>query len=334
MKMILKKLFDGIPKKIRLPLFVLLKSPNKFFPTIRPDTPFWAKFYFDVMMFVYRNDVKKRNRLVDSIEFEEDVKIEVSKGYLVRNLLGIPIADKAIACCKDIVNKLDIEELSQKSKKSFLLQRDMSPNDPAVQPVFDLACDPMLVKPIAKYLGVTPVLHSAQIWISPNEQHEEGRSQDYHFDGEDKRQIKCFVNIEEVTEDSGPFTLIAADQSQEIYQKLRNDNLVRARNVKVDDTTVYGTGVVDQGISVCGETGMSAMVDTSKCYHYGSRPASKRRVVLQLHYCSPFSAKLPAWGRQNDYSFCRDGLEPQQIKIREAVLGLHHLALRASDNFK
>lgn len=50
-----------------------------------------------------------------------------------------------------------------------------------------------------------------------------GDSQRYHLDREDWSQVKCNVFLEDIDEDCGPLTVIPADESRKIFERLRKE---------------------------------------------------------------------------------------------------------------
>jgi hypothetical protein len=242
MKKLLKRIFDRIPAKLRSRLYVLIKQPGYFLPAVRPDTPFWASSYFHIMKTFHWREARQQRKIIGSISTSSSLEIKGDDGFLLFDLSSLRIAEDAIRCCEEVVKNMPLGKMESEAKKPFLLQEDLRPDNPKMRPVFDLACDPVLLKPITEYLGVAPALHSAQIWISPNKHRVAGRSQDFHFDGEDKKQVKCFINIEEVSEEAGPFTLIPAKRSMEVYQRLKNSGSIDRRNEKVGDNAIGAAG--------------------------------------------------------------------------------------------
>ncbi|WP_288349406.1 hypothetical protein [uncultured Thalassospira sp.] len=186
------------------------------------------------------------------------------------------------------------------SKKAFLHQLPLEIEDPVSAPIFDFASSPEVVLPIRNYFGSMPYLINCKIWYSPNDQ-VLGRSQFFHRDGEDTTQIKCFINIDEVTEATGPFSLLSAKDTSELMRKMKNDGVdVSKHNLKYEDEIVFKYVNPEKVIRAVGPAGQYSFVDTSRCLHYGSRPLvdnSQGRLVLMLHFSRAFSRELPTYGK-------------------------------------
>ena len=90
-----------------------------------------------------------------------------------------------------------------------------------------------LVKIISKYIDCFLFLR-AELY-SPNKINFTGRSQNWHIDGEDTKQIKVFIPLEKVDEFSGPLNFIDASNSYNIYSNLKKNRIIKTRNTKLSD---------------------------------------------------------------------------------------------------
>ncbi len=84
---------------------------------------------------------------------------------------------------------------------------------------------------------------------------------------------------------------------------------------------MLATGEVGDVLPLCGARGTTAWVDTSNCYHFGSRPAPRPRWLLYLQYATAFSIEMPVWSRRPDPIPGPEALDPVSRRIRELVLG-------------
>ena len=76
---------------------------------------------------------------------------------------------------------------------------------------------------------------------------------------------------------------VRAEASEKIQQKIgyRMDQA----NKRLADDTFSETSIV----SMTGKTGTLAFVDTSRCFHAGSRPGSTSRLVATFQYVTPMA---------------------------------------------
>ncbi len=182
-----------------------------------------------------------------------------------------------------------IEKPAGQRKAEFLVRLAGDEEVLAIKPVLDFALSDELIGLASHYFGQVPVLSSVNLWWSPpNESMAE--SQLYHYDGEDKSQLKIILNVVDVDENTGPFTFLTAGASEQIGNSRRH-------SARLDDDAVESTVGREAVSSLTGPAGTVGAVDTSRCLHYGSRGNSRERVILMLQFTRFLAPKaiLPNW---------------------------------------
>jgi hypothetical protein len=162
-------------------------------------------------------------------------------------------------------------------------------------PFLRFAVRPDVVAGIANYLGVVPVLRYVGVWYSRHINRAPYSSQLYHLDGEGPSQAKIFLFCSDVTDGSGPLTVVGAETSRRINRALR----YRVRGGRVDDEQVRRiTGGRDEHVLI-GPTETIGVVDTDRCFHFGSRvdEGAPPRLVAMFQYVTPLSFRL-SFGRK------------------------------------
>jgi hypothetical protein len=146
---------------------------------------------------------------------------------------------------------------------------------------------------VAKYLGVAPVLAHIDVWYSIHEGGALKNKHLYHCDWEDTSQIKIFVYGSDVLEESGPLVVMGADTSKFVRDKLGYTYVGERQRVQ-DEEVAALVGDKDQ-YPVIGPVGTCAFVDTSRCFHFGSRveAAGTARLVTNFQYLTPYAFELP-----------------------------------------
>jgi hypothetical protein len=129
------------------------------------------------------------------------------------------------------------------------------------------------------YLQTVPDLSGIGVFYSPANSSLE-KSQQYHTDDIDTRQLKCFINVNAVGADNGPFTFIPADVSTAVRRQLNH----QWRGRRLTDEEVLAHCKPDDAVSLIGQPGSGVFVDTSRCLHYGSRCRSGYRLVIMFQY--------------------------------------------------
>ena len=321
MKSLLKVI---LPEKWTARLALIRTYPAYLGRSLRPDTPFWASFFYHFMRILNYGDFVKRRKIGSELQKKSDLEIMVDDGFLVVDTRENAAAKKCVEHCLKVCKGIDFESLRAIAKKPFLLTYPLDPQDKSHSPIFEYALDTQILGAISGYIGSLPTLLTVQLWYS-NGNDEDGRSQYYHFDAEDRRTVRVFLLLDDIDEETRPFTLIPAKQSQTIYHRLRDKGLVKLRNVKLDDELIYAHSDCDEGMKMLGKKGMSVMADPIRCYHYGSRTGTKRRLILMLQYLSAYTVELPVWGRNQkkmDLSLDPAIVSPEVVQM---TLGLSHL---------
>jgi len=259
------------------------RFPGHYFAT---DTPSGAATYWRLCQLFSPAEARARKRLVSGPDL-----IQPSLGFGIHDLSGNSVVMTAVNEARCLAATFDWATERKVAKKPFLIEKAIAPTGAFL----DLAL--YLAGPVSRYLGSWPVLTRAAIWFSPNDHDAGGRSQWFHMDAEGKRQVKCFLPIDPVDVESGPFTFLPADVSQRIYRALRKEGRVTTRNTKLPDEVMERHFNPSDLVRATGAPGTVAMVDTCRCYHYGSRMAPKPRLLLHLHFGGPWARDMPLVGR-------------------------------------
>ena len=143
------------------------------------------------------------------------------------------------------------------------------------------------------YLGQVPVLSRFDMWWSPvNDCLVE--SQFYHYDGEDETQLKIILYLNDVDEQTGPFTLLPAQDSEKVKS---TKVFAKRRSERLGDQAVEDIVGKDAVVPILGPAGTLAACDTSRCLHYGSRAKSRDRFILMAQFTKFLCPKalVPEW---------------------------------------
>jgi hypothetical protein len=122
-------------------------------------------------------------------------------------------------------------------------------------------------------------------------------SQLFHLDGADVSQVKLFVHCTDVIEASGPLTVLDAATSRRLAKKLG----YRIGDSRVSDERVAEVlGDAAEPVSLTGRRGTAHFVDTSRCFHFGSRVLSDSppRTVAIFQYLTPYAFAFTADHRE------------------------------------
>lgn len=94
--------------------------------------------------------------------------------------------------------------------------------------------------------------------------------------------MKFIVNLIDVEAESGPFTFLAADDSDELARR------VDWRSGRVQDDDVLGALSADSIQNAAGKAGSGVCIDTSRCFHFGARARGKPRYVMIFNFTGSY----------------------------------------------
>jgi hypothetical protein len=211
--------------------------------------------------------------------------VDPDKSYAPFDATMLPGIDGVVAACGQVFQdyrriQADAQAGDDANKAKEFFHNILRAEDLARYPVLlEFATSDAIVDAAIGYLGQTPILRGIGVYYSPANT-STTRSQMFHVDGDDFRQLKCFINVAAVDHDNGPFTLIAGKKSDEIRKRVKHG--WRDRRL-TDDEVLEGLSA-DEVIRLTGPPGGGALVDTSACLHYGSRARRAERVVFMFQY--------------------------------------------------
>ena len=169
------------------------------------------------------------------------------------------------------------KDLPQKGEKAFFSQL-LRKEDLLLDGSFlRFALDEKLLRTVAAYMGNAPFLESVELLYSkPVET--SSRSQLWHKDRTDKSVLKIFVYCASVNMENGPFSFLKARDSKEVPESLPH---------YLADEEISKYVSLANVVNVIGNTGTAFLIDTIRCYHFGSR-CEKPRLAYVAYYTSGF----------------------------------------------
>ncbi len=177
-------------------------------------------------------------------------------------------------------------ERSRVQVRSFF-NRLTNDNDMSLSNVLvRFALQPNVLAIASAYLGEIPYLSGVQIIESTHngKDHWE-ESQYWHQDHEDSKTMKLWVYLSDVNiPEVGPFTYLPGPFSDRVKEK---DDFFPGR---IDDQRMASFGVAHEAKAVVGPRLTSFYIDSSRCYHFGSRIApGHTRVIYEATFVTQAS---------------------------------------------
>jgi hypothetical protein len=148
---------------------------------------------------------------------------------------------------------------------------------------FDMALSDEMLQIAAHYMGEVPVLARPRLWWTKPEAYGPGGPQLFHIGARARpvvvRQAKFLFVMSDVDENSGPFTFLPLNISQEIVSAINYE-----MGEEVPDEVIFNYAKPSDVRTFTGKAGTGIFVDTSRCFHFGRRKQTKERLMLMIQY--------------------------------------------------
>ncbi len=239
---------------------------------------------------VVGRDRARRRELVSMVprkpEFENILDPVRGFGWLPKGTLAPTAA--AVEYAQKVLEERRHQERKKKkgaeAPPDYLVHLFVPSRYEEAPPLFDLAlCDEVL-QMATGYLGEVPVMLRVQVMWSPVNARMKG-SQYYHRDGRKwlQRRVKFVFAANDMDEGCGPFTFLPADVSERISENFRSYKM----QDRVEDDDMYRHIKPEEELKFIGPAGSGLVLDTSRCFHFGSRSREKERLVIMFQFWSP-----------------------------------------------
>jgi hypothetical protein len=250
------------------------------------------RFFGGLLRALHFPAYRRRRRLRDEIpESGAPFAIPEGDGFLLWSPAAFPPLERAVAEARALFDAADLEGLTRAMPEGDPYV--CVPHEPAPgSEIAALATHEGLIRPLSEYMGVLPILHTVQLMYSPNRRLVRGTSQNFHLDGQDLRSAQVFVYLDDVSEENGPVTLLKAGTSERVVRATRYRKAGSYRRID-DEVVARHVDVAREARVMTGSAGSVLIFDGDRCLHYGSRPASRPRRILQYSYLSPFAFTTP-----------------------------------------
>lgn len=158
--------------------------------------------------------------------------------------------------------------------------------------ILDFALSDTMLQIVSGYYGMVPQLKEIGIWVT-RPQKERTNSQLFHLDKPESQIVGLFLNIENNGVEQGPFTFLPADESRKIRKGINYESSYFRGDGYISDETVLKYTQPESQISTEGPPGTGIFVDTSHCFHFGSRCREGERILMMVKFMLPHRARKP-----------------------------------------
>lgn len=203
----------------------------------------------------------------------------------------------------------------------------LQPQDLETYPSFlDFVTSPDVVATVTRYMRQIPVLSNT---VPPGvrfvESSADGQvddvyrtSQLYHLDFHDFRAVYVIVLLRDATPESGPFTFLGAESSARVTRELGYRR--RHAPYHLSDEQVHGVVDRSEAMPFVYPKGTILYLDSNRCFHFGSRDATRTRYQLMCAYVTPARADFTET-RMTPRVY---PVRPEDSELRRLLLDRHH----------
>jgi hypothetical protein len=194
-------------------------------------------------------------------------------------------ADAVVAAARDVIERTGAAApagaTGKPMSKNLLTIADLGLDSPFMR----FALSDAVLGTVSAYLELVPVLTYVDVWHSRHIPRAPFSSQLWHLDHADVTQVKLFLHCEDVGPGSGPLTVLDAAASRALAKRA---GYTFAQSRLADEAVRELAGA---GTPLTGPCGSAALVDTSRCFHFGSRvePGAPPRTLVVLQYLTPYA---------------------------------------------
>jgi hypothetical protein len=213
-------------------------------------------------------------------------------GWALDRSMSLPHLDRMLADADKIIAERAGVQMTPAGTYRSYFQDMWTPEDVERYPSFtDFATSSDLLATVCRYLKTIPVLsgalpHGIRL-VESNaafdaEPDRPKDSQLYHVDYYSQPNVYVLVLLRDTGPDSGPWTFFPRAASRRLHRALNNWGY--GVGYRFRDEQVYSVVDRSQEIAFCGPRGTVLFIESSGCFHFGSRKSVKPRFQLMLGY--------------------------------------------------
>ena len=218
--------------------------------------------------------------------------LEIKDGWALDTSMSLPHLDRVLEDSEEIIEERSGERCSATGAYRSYFQDVWTPADLVKYPSFlDFATSSDLLSVVTHYLQSIPALSTTLPWgirfvesnaafdDQPNKPKD---SQLYHIDYYSLPNVYVLVLLRNTTTENGPWTFLPRGVSQKARVAL--NYWTRRCGYRVSDEDMYSVVDRKEVIELCYPRGTVLFIESSGCFHYGSRNSVKPRFQLMLGY--------------------------------------------------
>jgi len=219
--------------------------------------------------------------------------VEMRDGWVIDTSRSLPHLDRMVADAQEIIAERAGAVRGGGSREFF--QQIVTDAHIARYPsILDFATSSDVLLPAIRYLGFIPALSTAKplgVRLAESDQRFvpdwDGKyraSQLFHCDYHDTPMVYVIVCLRDVTRESGPFSFLPISASDRARAALGYHR--RGVPYRMSDDEVFSAVDRKELVEFAYPAGTVLFLDSSRCFHYGSRDCVKPRYLMMYAYVS------------------------------------------------
>jgi hypothetical protein len=217
--------------------------------------------------------------------------IQMKDGWAIDTSLSLPHLGRVLEDSEKIIAERSGSRLSGDSYRSYFQDVWKTEDFERYPSVLDFVTSSDMLATVADYLKCIPALSTT---LPPGVRFVESNaafdddpdhpkdSQLYHIDYYSRPNVYVIVLLRDTTPEHGPWTFLPGEVSRKTSTALGYWS--RGRGYRVSDQEVYSVADRKDAIEFCYPRGTVLFIDSSACFHYGSRNSIKPRFQLMIGY--------------------------------------------------
>jgi hypothetical protein len=219
-------------------------------------------------------------------------RLELKDGWAIDTSLAWPHLDRVLEDSEKIIAERAGERISKTGAYRSYFQDVWTPEDLEKYPSFlDFATSSDVLAAVAHYLKCIPALSTtlppgirfvesnAAFDDHPDHPHD---SQLFHVDYYSLPNVYVIVLLRDTTPEHGPFVFLPRSISKKTAKALGYWG--RGHGYRVSDEAIYSKVDPKEVVEFCYPRGTVLFIESSGCFHYGSRNSIKPRFQLMIGY--------------------------------------------------
>ena len=219
-------------------------------------------------------------------------RLEMKDGWAMDDSMSLPHLDRVLEDSEKIIAERSGVRRSEPGKYRSFFQNVWTPADLEKFPSFlDFTTSSDVLATVSHYLRSIPelstTLPSGIRFVESNAAYDDqpGKAHDsqlYHIDYYSLPNVYVLVLLRDTTAENGPWTFLPRAISETARKKL--NYWTKQHGYRLSDEQIYSVVDRNEVIEFTGKRGTVLFIESSGCFHFGSRNSVKPRFQLMLGY--------------------------------------------------